>query len=104
MEFDFYSAGMYIADYSLRFECHIYKIKSIRKLLNIPAKTKEMNAVTALLSHMSGNASGNIEYIKNAILDYRTNIIKNGKNYYIDYEGYKICINSSSYTVITVKK
>ena len=50
------------------------------------------------------NYNDNINYIKNVITDYKSNIIKNGKNYYIEYNGYNICVNSNSYTVITVKK
>ncbi len=50
------------------------------------------------------NYNDNIDYIKNAISNYKSTIIKNGKNYYIEYDNVIICVNSKSYTVITVKR
>lgn len=42
-----------------------------------------------------------VEYIKSLILDERAYIYKEGKNYYVEIDNKKICINSYSYTIIT---
>ncbi|MBP5445035.1 MAG: DUF3781 domain-containing protein [Acholeplasmatales bacterium] len=42
-----------------------------------------------------------VEYIKSLILDEKAYIYKKGKNYYVEIDNKKICINSYSYTIIT---
>jgi len=44
-----------------------------------------------------------IDYCKKIILNNKSTVIKNGKNYYIKYENIIITINSYSYTIITAK-
>ncbi|WP_367997818.1 DUF3781 domain-containing protein [Methanosphaera cuniculi] len=45
-----------------------------------------------------------MDYIKSLILNKNCNIYKKGKNFYCEVNNTKICINSSSYTIITAYK
>ena len=45
-----------------------------------------------------------VEYIESLILNENSNIYKKGKNFYCEVNNIKICINSSSYTIITAHK
>ena len=45
-----------------------------------------------------------VEYLKNIILNKDSNIYKEGKNYYCEYQDSIITINSYSYTIITAHK
>ena len=42
-----------------------------------------------------------VEFCKKKILDKKSNIYKQGKNWYCEVENIKITINASSYTIIT---
>lgn len=42
-----------------------------------------------------------VEYCKNKILDKKSNIYKQGKNWYCEIDNIRITINSYSYTIIT---
>lgn len=45
-----------------------------------------------------------VEYCKNKLLDKKSNIYKEGKNWYCEVDNIKITINSYSYTIITAHK
>ena len=45
-----------------------------------------------------------VDYIESLILNENCNIYKKGKNFYCEANNIKICINSSSYTIITAHK
>lgn len=47
------------------------------------------------------NTSDVVEYCKNKILNKKSNIYKQGKNWYCEIDNIKITINSYSYTIIT---
>jgi len=69
--------GMHIADHTFRFECHIYKMKSIRKLLNIPAKIKGLVKLKDVLNSKT-------PVVFNAVLEsgIDLNSIYNSLNWY----------------------
>ena len=45
-----------------------------------------------------------IEWCKELILDDSTQIVRHGKNYYVQAKGCILTINASSYTIITAHK
>ena len=45
-----------------------------------------------------------VEYLKEKIIDKKSNIYKKGKNWYCEVDNIKITINSFSYTIITAHK
>ncbi len=81
--------GMYIAEQTLRFECHMYKMKTMRKLLNIPAKTSGIVSLKDVLNsreptifNMIVESGVNLNEIFNSLEWYslKTDILENKKD------------------------
>ncbi len=65
--------------------------------------TTEMG-IYRIKKNLNLNNKNIIDYCKNKILDQKSHIYKQGKNWYCEIDNIKITINSSSYTIITAHK
>lgn len=60
--------------------------------------------IIRLKKNLSLNTDDVVAWCKSKVQSSNCNIVRNGKNWYAEVDGYVITINASSYTVITAHK
>lgn len=60
--------------------------------------------IIRLKKNLSLNTDDVVAWCKSKVQSPNCNIVRNGKNWYAEVDGYVITINASSYTVITAHK
>lgn len=60
--------------------------------------------IKRIKNNLELNTNNVVEYCKNKILDNKSQITKNGKNYYCEIDNIIITVNSYSYTIITAHR
>ena len=70
-------------------------------LLNIDKIHTTKMGINRIKNNLKLDTYDVIEYCKNKLLDKKSNIYKQGKNWYCEIDNIRITINSCSYTIIT---
>lgn len=60
--------------------------------------------IKRIKNNLELNTNNVVKYCKNKILDNKSQITKNGKNYYCEIDNIIITVNSYSYTIITAHR
>lgn len=70
-------------------------------LKNIDRIKTTINGAIRVRNNLGLNSVNVVEWCKNLITNKNAKVIKEGKNYYVQANGYEITINSTSFTIIT---
>ena len=73
-------------------------------LLNIDKIHTTPMGVERIKNNINLKTNDVVDFCKNKILDKKSNIYKQGKNWYCEIDNIIITVNSNSYTIITAHK
>ena len=80
----------------------IIKLSDKNELINNLDKLKTtLNGALRIRKNLGINTTNVVDWCKNQIRSKSSTVRKEGKNYYVQVNGYGITINSSSFTIIT---
>lgn len=70
-------------------------------LKNLDKLKTTLNGAIRIRQNLGVNSVNAVEWCKTQIMSKNSTVYREGKNYYVNANGYEITINASSFTIIT---